>query len=91
MSGFEINIQVYNMPLSVIVTPIDSKFCRFKVETVRGKAQPMILTYRPDCSWIVEQASMKFFTLAYVGKLGALIKNKKPEWFLMNKLKKDLP
>ena len=41
----------------------------------------MILKYLPDCSWIAEKATMKFFTKAYIRRLGALIESKKPHFF----------
>lgn len=86
MTGFEIILQIYNLSIGVIVTPMDKQFYHFKVETVRGGPHPMILKYHPDYSWIVEKATMKFFTQTYVRQLGALIEIKKPEWFYLNKL-----
>jgi hypothetical protein len=82
MTGIEVIIRVYNLSIGVIVTPIDRKFYRFKVAPVNGGAYPMILNYQPDNSWIVEKATMKFFTAKYVRRLGNLIQIKKPEWFI---------
>jgi len=67
------------MSLGLIVTPLDTRFSRFKVETAEGGAVPMILKCLPNHSWIVEKTTMKFFTKKYVKQLGALIEGKKKE------------
>jgi hypothetical protein len=82
MTRFEVNIRIYNLSLSLIVKPMNNQFYHFKVETMSGGHHPMILKYQPGCHWIVEKATMKFFTQTYVRQLGALIQIKKPEWFI---------
>lgn len=81
MVSFEIVIWLYNLSICLMVTPVDTKFCHFKVETADGGSRPMILKYLPDGSWIAEKATMKFFTKEYILRLGALIEAKKPGWF----------
>jgi hypothetical protein len=81
MTSFEIIIWIYNLSLCLVITPLDSKFCRFKVETVSTGSSAMILKYLPDHSWIAEKTTMKFFTKEYIHKLGKLIEIKRPEWF----------
>jgi len=81
VTSFEIIIWIYNLSLSLVVTPIDPKFRRFKVETNGSGPDAMIVKCLRGHSWIVEKATMKFFTKKYVHQLGKLIEIKKPEWF----------
>jgi hypothetical protein len=81
MKNLEVIIRVYNLSLDLLVTPTDNQFYRFKVEIVNGGDIPMVFKYQPDHSWILEKATMKFFTKKYVAQLGALVQIKRPEWF----------
>jgi hypothetical protein len=81
MTSFEIIIWIYNLSLYLVITPMDSKFCRFKVEPVNTGSGMMILKYLADHSWVAEQTTMKFFTKEYIYQLGELIESKRPEWF----------
>jgi hypothetical protein len=81
MTSFEIIIWIYNLSLYLVITPLDAKLCRFKVETVSTGSDVMILKYLPDHSWIVEKTTMKFFTKEYIHQLGKLIEIKRPECF----------
>jgi hypothetical protein len=81
MTSFELNIWIYNLSLYLVVTPLDAKYCHFKVEDASTGSGVMILKYLPDRSWIAEKTSMKFFTKEYIHQLGKLIEIKRPEWF----------
>ena len=81
MISVEIVIWVYNLSLCLVVTPIDAKFRRFKVETINSTQDAMIVKYSPGHSWVAEKATMKFFTKKYIRELGKLIKIERPEWF----------
>jgi hypothetical protein len=81
MTSFEIIIWIYNLSMSLMVTPIDAKFRRFKVETTNSGTDAMIVKCSRGNSWVAEKATMKFFTKKYVHELGKLIEVKKPEWF----------
>jgi len=81
MTSFEIIIWIYNQSLSLVVTPIDSRFRRFKVETVNSSTESMIVEYSPAHFWFVEKTTMKFFTKEYIHQLGKLIETKRPELF----------
>lgn len=85
MISVEIVIWVYNLSLCLVVTPIDSKFRRFKVETINQGQDAMIVKYSPGHSWKAEKTTMKFFTKKYIRELGKLIQVKKPEWFFNHK------
>lgn len=81
MGSFKIIIWIYDLPLSLLVTPLNEKFYRFKVQTINISSDVMILINLPDNSWKSEKRTMKFFTLDYINQLGKLIEAKKPEWF----------
>ena len=84
MTSFEIIISIYNLSLYLVITPMDSQFQQFKVETLTKGFNVMILKYLPEHSWVAEKVTMKFFTKEYIHKLGKLIEIKKPEWFKRN-------
>jgi hypothetical protein len=84
MTSFEIIIWIWNLSLSLVVTPKDSKFRRFKVETNGSGPDAMIVKCLRGRFWAVEKATMKYFTKEYVHQLGKLIEIKKPEWFNRN-------
>lgn len=86
MISTEIIIWIYNLSLCLVVTPIDTKFHRFKVETLNNGSDFMILKYLPEHFWIAEKVTMKFFTKEYIHQLGKLIEIKRPEWFKLNTL-----
>jgi len=81
MASFEIVLWIYNLSLHLLVTPLDSKFYRFKVEAIRSGNGATILKYLPDRSWVAEQVGMKCFTKEYINQLGKLIELEKPELF----------
>lgn len=81
MTGFEIIIWIYNLSLPLVITPVDSKCRRFRVETISSGPEAMIVKYLPDHSRVAEKATMKFFTKKYIHRLGRLIEIKQPEWF----------
>jgi len=81
MGGCEIVMLLYNLSVCLMVTPIDSEFCRFKIEIWGGGSIPMVLKLLPDRSWTVEKATMKFFTKNHIRELGELIEGERPEWF----------
>ncbi len=81
MISIEIALFVYNLPLGLIITPLEVTPLRLDVKAVSGDTNSMILKYLPNNSWTAEKCTMKFFTKKYVEQLGLLIQNKKPEWF----------
>jgi len=63
--------------MDLVVTPVGSTLHRrFKVETIAGEANPTIIKYMPDHTWVAENVTMKFFTEKYIREVGALIENK---------------
>jgi len=81
MASFEINLWIYGMSLRLLVTPIDTKRCHFKVEAVCSSSDAMILTYSQGHSWVAKKTTMKFFTKEYIHQLGKLIEMERPELF----------
>jgi hypothetical protein len=82
MTSFEIMLWIYNLSMRLVVTPLDSKFYRFRVDTVSSGHGAVILKFLPDHSWVAEQVSMKCFTKEYIHQLGKLIEIKKAELLL---------
>jgi hypothetical protein len=81
IQSFKIVIWIYNLSMDLVVTPTDGMLHRrFKVETITGEVNPMIIKYMPDHTWVAENVTMKFFTEKYIRELGALIESKKQEW-----------
>ena len=77
IQSFKIVIWIYNLSMDLVVTPMDSTLHhRFKVETITGEANPMIIKCMPDHTWVAENVTMKFFTEKYIRELGALIERK---------------
>jgi len=72
---------IYNLPLGLIIIPVEVKPLTFKVKATAGNTNSMILKYLPDNSWVAEKSTMKFFTKKHIEQLGLQIQNKKPEWF----------
>jgi hypothetical protein len=54
----------------------------FRVETIAGSANAMIIKYMPDRTWVAENVTMKFFTERYIRELGLLIEGEQHEWCL---------
>jgi hypothetical protein len=81
MANFEIMLWIYNLSLRLVITPLDSGFRRFKVETINSLNGAMILKYLPGKSWVAEKVAMKCFTKEYIRQLGKLIELKRPELF----------
>jgi len=77
MTSFEIMLWIYNLSLRLVVTPLDSKFYRFKVDVVSSGHGAAILKFLPDHSWVAEQVSMKRFTKEYINQIGKLIEIEK--------------
>jgi len=75
IQSFKIVIWIYNLSMDLVVTP-STLHRRFKVETIAGGANPMIIKYMPDHTWVAENVTMKFFTEKYIRELGALIERK---------------
>lgn len=75
-------ISIYNLAMDFIVTRIDSKPYRFKIETVIGEPHATVLKLLPGHKWVAEHVSMKYFTKANIRRLGILIEGEKPKWVL---------
>jgi len=81
MAIVEIITLIYNLPLHMFVTPLDSRHCRFKVEINDSGPAVMILKCSPEHLWAGEKMTMKFFTTENILRLGKLIATKRSEWF----------
>jgi len=63
--------------MDLIITPMDSTLHRrFKVETITGGVNPMIIKYMPYRTWVAENVTTKFLTEKYIPELGASIERK---------------
>ena len=73
MISFPIVLQIYNSPLTLIVTPLAILQYRFLVKTLSKGSQSMIIKRLPDSNWIGELVTMKYFTKNNIQRLGKLI------------------
>jgi hypothetical protein len=82
MESFTVMLEIYNLSMVLLVTPIAAPpFC-FLIRTVAHGPDAMTINRLPDLSWNAEDIHMKFFTLETIQRLGALIELKKPKLFL---------
>lgn len=75
-------LEIYNLSMVLIVTPITkSPFC-FRIRTIAHSPNAMTISRLPDLSWNAENIQKKYFTLEIIQRLGAMIELKKPILFL---------
>jgi hypothetical protein len=87
MESFTVVLEIYNLSMVLIVTPITKPpFC-FHVQTIDDNPNAMTINRLPDLSWNAEHNQMKYFTLENIQRLGAIIEQKKPALFAWNYLK----
>ncbi|WP_179415408.1 hypothetical protein HDF19_21100 [Mucilaginibacter sp. E4BP6] len=82
MESFTVMLEIYNLSMVLLVTPVaNSPFC-FRIRTVTHGPKAMTITRLPDLSWNAVDIQMKYFTVDTIQRLGALIEFKKPKLFL---------
>jgi len=84
MESFTVMLEIYNLSMMLLVTPIKNPpFC-FYIRTIEHGSIPMTINRLPDFSWKAHNIQTKYFTLENIQRLGALIELKKPKLFLPN-------
>lgn len=86
MISFSLVLQVYNLPLALVVTPLASIPYCFIVKTLNHTGNAMVIKRLPDRSWVGEMVTMKYFTKKNIQRLGRLIEMKNKEMFATDKL-----
>ncbi|SFT24973.1 hypothetical protein [Mucilaginibacter polytrichastri] len=82
MESFTVMLEIYNLSMVLLVTPITNPPLCFRIRTIAHGPNAMTINRLPDLSWNAEDIQKKYFTIEIVQRLGALIELKKPILFL---------
>jgi hypothetical protein len=81
MESFTVMLEIYNLSMVLLVTPmIDPPFC-FRIRTLAHGPNAMTINRLPDHSWNAEDIQKKYFTLEIIQRLGRIIELQSPNYF----------
>ena len=81
MESFTVMLEIYNLSMVLIVTPLTTLPFYFHIRTITHGPDAMTINRLANLSWNAENIQMKYFTMETIQRLGALIELEKPTLF----------